>query len=233
MLKFSFGNAKIKHLTSYLGYNKGEVASFDLPAGYTCPASYLCQSYANRETGNVTDGKNMQFRCYAVSSEAAFPATRRLRWHNFDLLAKKSHADIASEIISSLPIGIKVIRIHSSGDFFKREYFDAWRGVATCHPDIMFFGYSKILEYVQYSIDNSLPNFKLVYSIGGAYDKMLSSEPACRVVNTIEHGRSLGLPISCQNNPADDYDYIVGGQSFAIALHGTQPAGSPANKKKR
>jgi len=226
MLKFSFGNSKIKLLANYLELPKKAVASFDLPAGYTCPAAYLCQSYANRETGKITDGKNIEFRCYAASSESAFPATRRLRWHNFDLLAKKSYNKMLLEIENSLPVGLKVLRIHSSGDYFSRDYFMAWRMVAVTHPEIMFFGYSKILEYVRYSIDNPLPNFRLVYSIGGKYDNILTDNiPSIRVVENKEIAYSLGLSVACDIHPADDYDYIINGQSFSIALHGTQPAG--------
>jgi len=227
MLKLSYGNSKIKLLAGYLGYAQKQVASFDLPAGYTCPASFLCQSFSNRETGHVTDGKNMKFRCYAVSSESAFPATRRLRWHNFDILKSMSTNAMVEIIESSIPNQIKVLRIHSSGDYFTRNYFNAWVQVAQNHPEIIFFGYSKILEYTHYNTDN----FKIVYSIGGKYDNQVTNESTIRVVDTVEQGHSLGLPVACDNHPADDYDYIMGGVSFAIALHGTQPAGSPANKK--
>ena len=226
MLKFSFGNSKIILLAKYLNLPNKAVASFDLPAGFTCPAALLCQSYSNRETGKITDGKSLQFRCYAASSEGAFPSVRRLRWHNFDLLAKKSISQMIAEIEVSLPIMVKVIRIHSSGDYFSKNYFQAWRMVAVTHPEIMFFGYSKILEYVQHSISNPLPNFKLVYSIGGKYDNLLTDEiPSIRVVENKEIAHSLNLSVSCDIHPADDYDYIINGKSFAIALHGTQPAG--------
>jgi hypothetical protein len=181
----------------------------------------LCQSYANRDTGKITDGKNMVFRCYASSSESAFPATRRLRWYNFDLLAKMSFADMIAEIELSLPIGIKVIRIHSSGDYFSKNYFSAWYTVSRIHPEITFFGYTKILEYTHYNTDN----FKVVYSVGGKHDGELTNEPCIRVVENKEIAYNLGLPVACDIHPADDYDFIMSGQSFAIALHGTQPAG--------
>jgi len=226
MLKFSYGNSKIKLLAKYLEFANKAVASFDLPAGYTCPASLLCQSYANRETGIVTDGASLQFRCYAVSSECAFPSTRRLRWHNFDLLAKLSPVKLLREIDNSIPVGLKVLRVHSSGDYFTDDYFYAWRGVAILHPEIMFFGYTKVLEYVRYSMVNPLPNFKLVYSIGGKYDNLLTDDiPSVRVVENREIALKLGLPVACDIHPADDYDYIIKGQSFAIIMHGTQPKG--------
>src|SRR3989304_4889908 len=86
LLKLSFQNSKIQKLAQYLGLHKTAVASFDLPAGYTCPMANECQAFANRITGKITDGKNMRFRCYAASSECAFTAVRNSRWYNYHLL---------------------------------------------------------------------------------------------------------------------------------------------------
>jgi hypothetical protein len=73
---------------------------------------------------------------------------------------------------------------------------------------------------------NPLPNFKLVYSIGGKYDNLLTDDiPSIRVVENREIALKLGLPVACDIHPADDYDYIIKGQSFAIIMHGTQPKG--------
>lgn len=220
MLKFSFANSKINKLSGYLSLTKKQVVSFDLPAGFTCPAAVLCQTYANRATGKITDGKKSQFRCYAASGEAVFKSARENRWHNFDTLVHS--ADMVSEIESSLPAGVKVIRIHSSGDFFSKKYFDAWVTVAKNHPEIVFFGYTKVLPYLSYERPE---NMKLVYSHGGKYDNEITSEPVCYVVNTVNDAEKMGIPVSCsEKNPADDFDYIMQQRSFAIVLHGTQPA---------
>jgi len=225
MLKFSFGNTKMKKLANYLRINKRQVASFDLPAGYTCPAARACRSYAHRKTGKITDGKNAEFRCYAASGEALYTRARNNRWENFDSLREAGENTVAL-IESSLPKGLKVLRIHSSGDFFTKKYFDAWVEIARIHPEIIFFGYTKILPYVKM---NKPDNFSLVYSFGGTMDALVTDEPVCYVVKTVEDGIMRGLPVSCYTNPVDDYDYILAGKSFAIALHGTQPKGSGYN----
>lgn len=221
MLKFSFQNSKIVKLNKYLGLPKKSVVSFDLPAGYTCPAARLCKSFANQDTGKVTDAKGIQFRCYAVSSESAFPATRRLRWHNFNSLKGLGLCDMVSLILESIPDTAKVIRVHSSGDFFSYAYFLAWVTVASIRSDITFFGYTKMIDYVKHDKSD---NFHLVYSYGGKFDNMVTDEPVAYVVMTVSDAVERGLKVSCQDNPVDDYDYIVGEQSFALVIHGTQPA---------
>lgn len=226
MLKFSFGNSKIKELARYLNLPLKSVVAFDLPAGYTCPMASLCKSFANRKTGKITDGKDMKYRCYAASNEAAFPPARSLRWHNFDLLKGKTTDEMAALIQASLPAGVKVIRIHSSGDFFSLDYFHAWFEVAQNNPEIKFFGYTKIMPYV------SMPkpdNFRLVYSFGGKLDRFLTPDvPVAYVVNTSADGLERGLKVACQANPSDDFDMVMAGESFALALHGTQPRGAQA-----
>ncbi len=219
MLKFSTGNSKIHKLALELGLSKKQIVCFDLPAGYTCPMANLCQAFANRETGKITDGKEMKFRCYAASSESAFTPVRNLRWHNFDAL--RNCKNMVTEIENSLPVGVKVIRIHSSGDFFSKDYFNAWLTVAENHPEIIFFGYTKILEYVKIAKPE---NFKLVYSFGGKQDSMVTDEIVAYVVNTKMDAIKRNLAVSCDENPADDFHYIMKGQSFALVLHGTQPA---------
>lgn len=220
-LKLSYGNSKLHKLAEYLGIAKKSVVSFDLPAGYTCPMASLCKSYANRETGKITDGKDMIFRCYAASGEAAFKNARLLRWHNFDLLKVLDFDGMVSLIENSLTNKIEVVRIHSSGDFFSLDYFNAWVRVAKNHPEIKFFGYTKVLPYVSAVKPD---NFKLVYSYGGKLDNDLKNEPVAYVVNTVTDAIAKGLKVACLDNPSDDYDYVMGGRTFALTLHGTQPA---------
>ena len=216
-LKFSSTNRKMNSLAKTLGVSKKQAVSFDLPAGYTCPAASLCKAYANKFNGKITDGKNMQFRCYAASMEAAFTNTRNAHWHNYDLL--KNSDDMASLINESLPKNVKVVRVHSSGDFFNRDYFQAWIEVAQKNPDVQFFGYTKVLEYVTIQKPS---NFSLVYSFGGIHDsKVTDSIPTCKVVKYSDES-------VCKNHDdfeaSQDYFKIVAGESFTLNLHGTQPA---------
>lgn len=219
MLKFSFENRKINAIAKSKGLKTKEVCCFDLPAGYSCPAADICLSKANKDTGKISDGKNCEFRCYAASTESAFPSVRRLRWHNFDML--RSSSDMVELIEASLPKGIKVIRLHSSGDFFSLNYFRAWHQVAINHPEIEFFGYTKILPYVNVLKPN---NFNLIYSTGGKHDKNLKAEPFVKVFSNLQDMTNEGLTDPCIDDPAGDFDFIKSGVSFGLLIHGTQPA---------
>lgn len=220
MLKFSTGNSKIHELAKELGLSKKQVVCFDLPAGYTCPAANICLSKANRETGKITDGDNCKFRCYAASGEAVFTRTRQLRWHNFELLQKARTTSKMVELIqSSINNKIKVIRIHSSGDFYSKAYFNAWVQIAINNPDITIFGYTKVLPYVKAQKPS---NFKLVYSYGGTFDKKVTSDVPVSYVITDE-AQAIGS-IPCKDSLAGDYYEIMEGKSFSLMIHGTQPA---------
>lgn len=220
LLKFSSGNRKLKALQKHLGV---KVYGFDLPAGWTCPAADICKSQADKITGKITDGKNCQFRCYAASCEARSTNARKAHWNNFDLLKSLSTDDMVKLITTSLPENAGVIRIHASGDFFTKQYFNAWVRVAESHPEIKFFGYTKVIQYVN---SPKPENFKLVYSFGGKLDSKLSDEPTCYVVTDQSQADKMGVPVSCSENDWDDFHMIMDGKTFAITIHGTQPAGS-------
>ena len=221
MLKFSKGNSKLNKMAEELGLAKSAVVGFDLPAGYTCPFADKCKAKAHRITGKITDSKTLVYRCYASSIESAFTNTRFAHWHNYDMLKGLSLDAMVKLILSSIPKLAKIIRIHSSGDFYNQTYFKAWVRIAELRPDLQFFGYTKAIQYV----DAVKPdNFKLVYSYGGKLDHKLENQPVAYVVNDFNEAKILGVPVACQTSMADDYTKIMQGVSFALLLHGTQPA---------
>ena len=220
-LTYSIGNEKLLAMAKSLGLKSNQVTSFDLPAGHTCPAADMCKSFANRETGKITDGDNCKFRCYASSMEARYTATRKAHWRNFDALRKLSLDKMVELILSSIPRTVKIVRIHASGDFFSKRYFQAWVRVAELCPDVTFFGYTKILPYVN---SPKPDNFRLIYSFGGKMDSKVTCEPVAYVVKNIAEAIERGLHPACIDNPADDFEMIMSGKTFALCLHGTQPA---------
>jgi hypothetical protein len=162
-LKFAFGNGKLGRA----------VAIFNLPAGHSCPFASQCQSFADRLTGRIKDGPNTVFRCYAASLETR-PNVRRAHWHNFDLIRKaKSVSAITDLIAKNLPEAIRY-RIHSSGDFFSQDYFDAWINVARMNPSSIFYAYTKALPYWVKRLGTIPPNFILNASYGGKHDDLIA-----------------------------------------------------------
>ena len=218
-LKFSSGNAKLDK----------RIASISLPSGFTCPGALECLSKANRETGKITDGPETLFRCFSATSEAAFPSVRSSRWGNFELLkACATLEEMVDLILESLPKQ-DVIRIHVGGDFFNQLYFDAWLEVSRRCPDKIFYAYTKSLKFWIARIDivghAGTENFKLTASRGGRSDWLITEHglKCAEVVFSEEQAEAMGLEIDHDDTHAFESD-----ESFALLLHGTQPAGSEA-----
>ena len=227
MFKLGF-SSKLKKLAEFLGLRKNQVASADLPCGYTCPMADKCKSFSNPVTGKIHDAPTCEYRCYGASLESAFTPLRKLHWNNFDLVRiAKSSGAITDILLVAMVDTLKVMRIHSFGDFFTPEYFQAWVNVAEKFPKIDFFAYTKMLPYMSISRPD---NFSMVYSYGGKLDHMRIDEPTAYVVKSVADAEVLGVPVSCQTHPTDDYNFVKAGKSFGLVLHGTQPAGFYTNK---
>lgn len=215
MLKFSRGNAKLQ---------QGEVI-FDLPAGHSCPFANNCLSKADKITGKIKDGTNTEFRCYAASSECTYPNVRVARWHNFELVKGKNRQELVQLIQSSLPGG-HIYRVHSSGDFFNMEYFKAWMDVAKANPSKIFYAYTKAIPFwVKYK--QWIPkNFHLNASLGGTHDYLIAKHnlKSVKVVFSTEEAKKLNLEID-----HDDSHAWKSNKSFALLLHGMQPAKTAAS----
>lgn len=224
---FKLGSSKkIKELADLLGLKKNEVASADLPCGFTCPCADKCKSYADRVTGKITDAPTCEFRCYGTSLEAAFPSLRALHWNNFDAIVKaKKSGNITDVLLDAIPEKVKVLRVHSFGDFFTDAYFQAWVNVADSRPDVSFYAYTKVLPYLSFSRPD---NFSMIYSFGGKLDNQVTNQPVAYVVNSVADAEKIGVKVACQAHPAGDYNFIKAGQSLALLVHGTQPAKAQA-----
>ena len=221
LLKFQLGNAKLLI---------GNIRTFSLPSGHSCPSADECLSKADRVTGSIVDGINMLFRCFSASDEARSTQARNARWWNFDLLRQCQSLDEMVMLIKmSLPCSYGVIRIHVSGDFFNQMYFDAWCIVARDTPNIHFYGYTKSLNYWVNSLDKIPDNLNLTASVGGRQDKLIQEHNLkyAQVVFHPSEADKLGLRID-----HDDSLAMYGFESFALLLHGTQAAKSEASKAK-
>jgi len=238
-LKMKSGNTKLDVFT-YV---------FDLPAGHTCPGANICKSICDKETGKISDCGETKFRCYAASLEWLNPV-RELRWHNFDLLRGQTTNKMVAIIIASMYEHIEDVecrsrkmnnfikrfpekvnepvrfRIHSSGDFFSQNYFNAWLEVAKLFPKIIFYAYTKSINFVVERINDIPSNFKITASMGGKFDNLIKEYNLkySDVVFSEEEARERGLTIDHDDSLGWKYD-----KSFALLLHGTQPAGSLAS----
>jgi len=202
MLKFSRGN-------SYLG--KG-VWCFNLPSGHTCPGARECLVTVDRHSGKMTKGRHCKFRCYSAVSER-FPAVRNQVWHNYAALLGLKQIEMMDLIWDSLPAKATQIRIHTGGDFWSQEYFDAWVSIAMVKPDIRFWAFTKSLPFWIARLAHIPDNLVMTASKGGKHDHLI--EPYnlryAEVFPTRREAKRSGLEI-------DDADVLARkrGDSFAL-----------------
>ena len=230
MLKFSRGNAKLDALESVIG---GEVWTFSLLSGHTCPFAQDCFSKAVSVDGKMRtqDGPHTLFRCFSASQEALYPNVFNTRNYNTEAIKECGNNvhRISELILDSIPQSAKAIRIHVGGDFFTLNYMVAWMDVARLLPSVRFYAYTKSLPmWVACIKRNIIPsNFVLTASRGGKADNLIAEYNLreARVVFSEDEANQLGLPID-----HDDSHAYNPGPSFALLIHGIQPKGTEAAK---
>jgi len=232
-LTFGRGNAKLDALERKM---KRQVWTFSLLSGHTCPYAKDCKSSAVGANGKlkIVDGPDTLFRCFSASQEALFRNVYNSRKANGAIVgvAAKSVAEAAKIIQDNLPKKAGIIRIHVGGDFQTKAYFQAWLLVAHNRPDVIFYAYTKSLPFwVWAKAEGIIPeNFVLTASYGGHRDELIEKHNLrfSKVVYSVAEASKLRLSID-----HDDSHAAKSGKSFALLLHGAQPAGSEAGKAVR
>lgn len=201
-----------------------KVASFDLLAGYSCPAASICKSFAKH--GRVQLGENAEFVCYAARTEAMYKNSFNAHKANLQYVNSHSTEEIAAALINDiLTLKLGIVRIHASGDLYSLHYAKAWILVAAALPDVLFFGYTKIYQMYRLLTDSNLVNLNFAFSMGSRDDSMVQEKDVtCTVITSQAMALSFGHDIICGNHkdPAEysvDFDYIMRRESFGIALH--------------
>ena len=115
---------------------------WSLPAIKTCPyATEMCKG-----------------ACYARKAEKQYPNALRSRERNLEFSRSADFVDIMTAYIHKRckhylyrRADRIVFRMHESGDFYSREYFEKWAEIArNCAdiPNLIFMGYTKSLPFV-------------------------------------------------------------------------------------
>lgn len=238
MLKFSPQNAKTgklvgKRFAQKWLRNGRKVYSLDLLSGWACPFARDCKSKVVRIGGKsrIQDGPQCKFRCFSASGEVLYPPVYKLRKENWrQLLRAKSTDRMFRLLYSKLPKNAGIVRIHVGGDFFNRQYFDAWIALAYSRPDVLFYAYTKAIAFWQSRKDRIPSNLVLTASFGGIQDNLIEKNGfrSVKVVNRKCEARNLPIDESdsMAANPANQ-------RNFALVLHGQQPAGLGARLVRR
>lgn len=128
-LSVSEGNSKM-----------GKVMNFSLMPGWTCSCSACNTCYKQG--------------CYAKSIVDRRPTVKAAWNKNTSGLMYIEGCGMYCHFIGAMSNLItkrkpKVFRIHVGGDFFSREYFKAWVTIASIHPEVNFFAFTKQWDYIK------------------------------------------------------------------------------------
>jgi hypothetical protein len=147
--------------------------------------------------------------CYANKSYIQYPAVQNLWDDNFKLAQNdldKLYFDLKSQCIkiSKQVKHKRVIRIHQSGDFISAEYVYLWLKLANEFNNILFYGYTKVLNhsptlYNAITELNTLSNVNIISSLIGNTQKKNygSKQYALKVVK--QTGAKL-CPVNADND---------------------------------
>lgn len=224
------------------GNKKLDWPYLSLPAGYTCPMATVCKNFASKPGTKFADGTSLkggaerEFMCYAARQQAQYSATAgKAAFSNLQLLQEAGKAKgingMAELIINSIEYygfnTSKVFRIHEGGDFFSSDYMKAWIMVANHFPNTIFYTHTTSIHF-WLSNKSSIPrNMKLIASVDKNNEELIMKNNLrfAKVVYSVEEAKELKLKI--------DYDDTIAAfedESFALLIHGQQPAGSDASK---
>lgn len=132
--------------------------AFGLPSGktYSCPgATSVCEKV-----------------CYAGKLEKIYKGVRNVMVSNFEQLTgtdQTGQTSLIRDMIAEFDAecdkkgGTRSFRIHWDGDFFSREYAQAWVTVIREFPGIQFWAYTRTFSVVDILAD--IPNLSLYLSV--------------------------------------------------------------------
>jgi hypothetical protein len=218
ILYFGKGNAKLG----------GDVATFSIPAGYTCPGASDCLSKFDRKKRKIVDGALQQHRCFAASMEAAFATVRNSTDRNWILLRTAKTVEVMTALIdnSMPPKYFNKIRVHVHGDYFSMDYMLSWLEAARRNPDRLFYSYTKSLHFLVKAKQTNMipPNFVFTASRGGKFDNLIDEHNLREavVVYHPDEASEMGLTIDHDDSLAMNPEI----SKFALLIHGTQKSGS-------
>jgi len=197
MKKLLSQNDKLKKTSKITGI---KTFDFAIPAIKTCPFADACKKY-----------------CYANKGAYKWPVVKnKLQWNFKQTKLKSFVKKINAEIKKH---NIKAIRIHSSGDFYSKDYLNKWIEIIRENPTVIFYAYTKSIPYFKslfnikkgFENDKLPKNFKVIYSYGGLKDSLIkNSDRHAKVFNEGDIKKSYAY--------TGDNDHIALGRNKKIGL---------------
>ena len=157
--------------------------------------------------------------CYADQGRMGMPMAINSRERNLDLILSMTmpkFRDAALEDLGRMRTTTHV-RIHDSGDFYSRAYYQAWIEIAEQAPDLIFYAYTKSIPFLDWDLHPN--NFRIVQSLGGRRDHEIDRyRPHSRIFPTQRERKSEGY---CDGN-ISDLPAVLGQRRIGLVYHGTR-----------
>lgn len=169
------GGHKVSLSTTNSKLAKDGVASFNLVPIETCPGAGSCAKYCYADTGSY-----LRFHGTTMPPRVS----NWLASQKDDFVPKMVDMIAKAKAVKGKK-AIKAIRVHDSGDFYSPQYIDKWHQIASAHPDMMFYAYTKSHHPKLRERLNELeklPNFNIVQSFGSKYDQLIDPSKPHAVV---------------------------------------------------
>lgn len=176
------------------------IVCFDIPQASTCRGAGACLGF-----------------CYASLGNYKYKIKVRNMMNNFyTSLDTEIFIDKTKKAFEKLPRFMKIMRIHSAGDFYDQRYLDAWVRIIKETPDMHFYAYTKSLD-LDWTEALKLRNFCRIQSIGGVFDHLIDTNLAhSRIFSDRESLLAAGyLDASESDLPA-----ASGGIKIGLVVHG-------------
>ncbi len=182
---------------------KQGIISFDLPAIKTCHFANDCVNY-----------------CYADKIQKRYK-NARLKWlKNEQISLQSDFVDIANNSLKALP-NTKFVRIHSSGDFYSRNYLAKWLQIAEDNKNTIFYAYTKAAIYFK-SI-NLPPNFLVCQSLPlvkkSHYQSHLQHAQIFYSLESYNNAIEYGNYIGAKDEDLEAVKAMIQGKNIALLDH--------------
>jgi len=117
------------------------------------------------------------------------------------------------------------IRLHNSGDFYTRWYYQMWLEIAHERNDLTFYVYTKSLPFLQWEAHPE--NFRVTQSVGGKKDHLIDyQKPHSRIFSSHEDRKKMNYI----DGNESDLPAALGEIKIGLVYHGNRNL-TESNKK--
>jgi hypothetical protein len=181
-------------------------AHFSLPAIATCPNAGKCK------VGCYATQGNYRYPSVQKSYAANLKLTQNLKLFSATLVGELEKLDAKARKAGKY----LAVRIHTSGDFYSKDYYSAWVDLAFRFPMVKFYAYTKMVSQARTRV---LPfNFCLIFSEGGLQDGQIgSNDRHSRVFPSLEALTAAGYDDASED---DSVAFLSRTGKIGLIYHG-------------